>query len=169
MYERTVPALKQTLGALIEIVDKAAAHCETSRIAPEALVRARLFPDMFAFNEQIAAAIHHALGGVARLQGRSVARPTGAAPESFPALRQALTGAIAALEAVSPDSLRNAAAREISFEVPGATLRFTGEGYLGSNLLPNFYFHATIAYAILRHCGVGIGKRDFLGRMQLLQ
>lgn len=169
MYDRSVPALRQTLGALLDILDKASAHCEAGKLAPEALLRARLYPDMFAFNEQIAAAIGHALGGVARLQGESVGRPTGAAPDGFPALRRALTDAIAALGAVPPESLAGAETREVSFEVPGMMLRFTGAGYLASNLLPNFYFHATIAYAIVRHLGVAVGKRDFLGRMQLAQ
>lgn len=168
MYDRSVPALKQILGALVDILDKAAAHCEARKIAPEALLRARLYPDMFALNEQIAAAIAHALGGVARMQGKSVGRPTGAAPDSFPTLRRALMDAIASLEAVAPESLAGAETREVSFEVPGLTLRFAGADYLASNLLPNFYFHASMAYAILRHCGVEIGKRDFLGQMQLL-
>lgn len=163
MYKISVPIFMQFLGSLSAVLDKAAAHCEAKKIDPSVLVNMRLSPDMFPLLRQVRAATDHAVNATARLAG--VEPPTFANTEvTFPELKERLAKAIDFVKGFRPDQIDGTEDKAIKITFPsGATRDFTGQSLLLNNSLPNFYFHCTTAYDILRHCGVELGKRDFMG------
>jgi|SRR5579872_3716512 len=162
MYQAAVPPLTHTLTALSAILDKAQAHCEQSKLDPAALTTFRLFPDMFPFTRQVQIVTDQAKGCVARLAGIEV--PSYADTETtFADLKARLAKTIAFLKSVKREQIDGSETRDIVIKAGNNDLKFKGETYLTSFVLPNFYFHAATAYNILRHCGVALGKRDFLG------
>ena len=162
-HDATVPAFLQILGALDNILGKAEAHCKAKNIQPEALLSARLYPDMFPLTRQIQTACDFAAKSCARLTGSEV--PTTPDTEkSFEELRQRIAKVIDYVKAFKPAQFDGADARDVTFPAgPNNQLTLKGQQFLSGFALPNFYFHATIAHGILRHNGVEIGKRDFLG------
>ena len=163
MYKISVPIFVQFLTSLSTVVDKAAAHCEAKKLDPAALLNARLFPDMFPFARQVRAATDHAVNATARLAG---AEPPSlpAAEGSFADLKERLDKAIGFVKNFKAAQIDGTEDKAIKITFPsGATRDFTGQSLLLGNALPNFYFHCTTAYDILRHCGVELGKRDFMG------
>jgi hypothetical protein len=163
MYKISVPVFIQFLNSLSAMLDKAAAFAETRKIEPSVLLGSRLAPDMFPLARQVRAAIDHAVNAGARLAG--VELPTFAAEEaSIPELKQRIARAVDFLKSLAPEEVDGTEAKEIRITLPsGATREFTGQSLLLGSALPNFYFHCTTAYDILRHCGVELGKRDFMG------
>ena len=163
MYKISVPIFVQFLTALSVVLDKAAAHCEAKKIDPSALLDARLFPDMFPLVRQVRAATDHAVNATARLAGAEpLALPNTEA--SFAELGARLAKAIDFVKGFRPEEIDGSEDKPIKITFPsGATRDFTGQSLLLGNSLPNFYFHCTTAYDILRHCGVEVGKRDFMG------
>jgi uncharacterized protein len=162
-YDATVPAFLQILGSLTGILDKAEAHCKAKNIQPEVLLGARLYPDMLPFTTQIQLACDFAGKGCARLTHSEV--PTTPDTEkTFDELRQRLAKTIAYVKTFKPAQFDGADTGDVSFPAgAGTTLTLKGQQFLNSFSFPNFYFHAATAHAILRHNGVEIGKRDFLG------
>ena len=163
MYKISVPIFVQFLTALGVVLDKAAAHCESKKIDPSALLNARLFPDMFPLVRQVRAATDHAVNATARLAG---AEPLAFAntETSFTELGGRLTKAIDFVKGFKASQIDGSEDKAIKITFPsGATRDFTGQSLLLENSLPNFYFHCTTAYDILRHSGVEVGKRDFMG------
>jgi uncharacterized protein len=163
MYKISVPIFVQFLTSLSAVLDKTAAHCEAKKIDPAALLNTRLFPDMFPLLRQVRAATDHAVSATARLAG---AEPlTFANTETNIAeLKERLTKAIEFIKTFKPGQIDGTEDKAIKITFPsGATRDFTGQSLLLGNSLPNFYFHCTTAYDILRHCGVELGKRDFMG------
>lgn len=160
MHRRSVAVFDRFLAALSAILDKAEAHCTARKIQPEVILAARLFPDMFPFTRQVQLACDFAARGTARLAG--------ADPKSFPdtetsfaELRDriaAARGYMAAFDAaqLSPD-------RAVAFKTGGRDLVLPGEEFLAFFALPQFFFHLTTAYDILRANGVELGKRDYMG------
>ncbi len=145
------------------MLDKTAAHCEAKKIDPAALLTARLFPDMYPLARQVRAATDHAVNATARLAG---AEPPslGNAEASIPELKERLDKAIDFVKNFKPAQIDGSEDKPIKITFPsGATRDFTGQSLLLNNALPNFYFHCTTAYDILRQCGVELGKRDFMG------
>jgi uncharacterized protein len=165
LYEVSVPVYRQLLKALLGVLDKGEKHCADKGIDPASMLGARLFEDMLPLAVQVALAVDHSLGGLSRVRGKERARPSGL--ETFAGAKQAVEDALAELEAITQADLEGAESRTVELKLPGRELKFTGLGYLQSFAMPQFYFHVTTAYAILRHKGVPIGKRDFLGRVQL--
>jgi uncharacterized protein len=163
MYKISVPIFVQFLTSLSAMLDKAGAYCEAKKIEPSALLNARLFPDMFPFARQVRAATDHAVNATARLAG--VEPPTLANTEaSFAELKQRVDKAIAFVKEFKAAQIDGSEDKAIKITFPsGATRDFTGQSLLLNNSLPNFYFHCTTAYDILRHSGVELGKRDFMG------
>jgi len=163
MYKISVPIFVQFLTSLSTVLDKAAAYCEAKKIEPSALLNARLFPDMFPLARQVRAATDHAVSATARLAG--VEPPaSGNTEASFPELKQRVEKAIAFIKDFKAAQIDGSEDKAIKITFPsGATRDFTGQSLLLNNSLPNFYFHCTTAYDILRHCGVELGKRDFMG------
>jgi uncharacterized protein len=161
-YDASVPAFQQILGALQGILTKAEAHCTAKKIAPEVLLGARLYPDMLPLSKQIQLAGDFAAKGCARLTHSEV--PTTPDTEkTFEELKQRLAKASDYLKAFKPEQFEGADTKEVTFPVGPSTMTLTGQQFLNRFTFPNFYFHAATAHGILRHNGVEIGKRDFLG------
>jgi uncharacterized protein len=163
MYKISVPIFVQFLTSLGTVLDKAAAYCEAKKIEPSVVLNARLFPDMFPLARQVRAATDHAVNASARLAG--VDPPVFANTEAnFAELKDRLDKAIAFVKNFKAAQIDGSEDKPIKITFPsGATRDFTGQSLLLNNSLPNFYFHCTTAYDILRQCGVELGKRDFMG------
>lgn len=162
MYEASIPVLKRFLGNLAAILAQAAEHAEARKIDPGVLLNARLFPDMYPLVKQVQIASDQAKGGAARLAGVEIPRFEDN-ESSFSELQARIAKTIAFLDSLQPEQLAGSEIRDIVLMLHEKKLEFKGQPYLLTWVLPNFYFHVTTAYAILRHNGVDIGKRDFLG------
>jgi hypothetical protein len=162
MYQASVPVFSRVLAAMSAILDKAVAHAEVRKLEPQALLQFRLYPDMFPFVRQIQSVSDQAKGGTARLAGVEVPKFTDT-ETSFGELKVRLAKTLEFVGAVRPAQIDGSEERQVVLTFPTRTLTFTGRDYLFGFVLPNLYFHATTAYDILRHNGVDIGKRDFLG------
>ncbi len=163
MYAHSVPVFKQLLIAMKAILVQAEAHAVARSIEPNALLQARLYPDMFPLLKQVQVAADFARGIVARLAGVEVPAAAGK-EQSFADLDALLTTTLAFLDSVSAPQFANRETAEIVLR-PGTPKekKLTGQAYLANYGLPQFLFHVTTAYAILRHNGLAIGKRDFMG------
>ena len=161
--DASAAAYLQILGSLTGLLDKAEAHYKAKKIQPDILLGARLYPDMLPLTRQVQLASDYAAKGCARLTGSEV--PTTPDTEtSFEALRQRLARTIDYVKAFTPAQFDGAETREVSFPLgPDKTMTLKGQQFLSNFSLPNFYFHAATAHGILRHSGVEIGKRDFMG------
>ena len=165
LYDVSIPALERGLNSLAEIIAKAAAHAEAKKIEPAALLHARLFPDMFHFTRQVQIVCDTAKGAAGRLAGKEVPKHEDT-EASFADLQARVAKTLEFVRSVKPADLANAESREIVLKFPSNTLTFTGLTYLTSFVLPNFYFHISMAYALLRHNGLDVAKRDYLGAIQ---
>jgi uncharacterized protein len=161
-YDATVPAFLQILGGLTGLLTKAEAHCNAKNIQPEVLLGGRLFPDMYPLTHQIQIVCDFAAKTCARLTGSEVPA-TSDTDKSFDELKQRLAKTIDYVKAFKPAQFEGAETKEVSFPAGPNTMTLKGQQYLSSFALPNFYFHAAITHGILRHNGVEVGKRDFLG------
>ncbi len=162
MYQASVPVFQKMLRNFDGILDKAAASAAARKFDPQVLLNARLAPDMFHFTRQVQIATGHATGGAARLAG--LEPPKFEDNEaSFADLKARLAKAQACLATLQPAQIDGSEERRIVLKYGPNELEFTGLPYLTMFALPNFFFHYTTAYAILRHNGVDIGKRDFAG------
>ena len=163
MYAASIPPFTHTLGALSKILDKAAAHCEAKKIDPNALLTMRLYPDMFPFTKQVQLACDFAKNTIGRLTGEPPKFPD--EEKSFEELKARIARTIDYVKGFKPADIDGTAEKDVTFPIgPQQTMTLKGAPYLVGFALPNFYFHATTAYDILRHAGVELGKRDFLGR-----
>lgn len=163
MYQTSVPAFLQTLNALDAIFVKAESYCAAKKIDPAVLLQSRLYPDMFPLARQVQIACDFAKGGSARLAGKDV--PNWPDNEATIAdLRARITKTLDFISTVKSSDIDGSEARDISMKVAGQQMDFKGLPYLTQFVLPNLYFHAATAYAILRHNGLEIGKRDFMGQ-----
>jgi hypothetical protein len=161
MYQALVPGLQRALKALDAILDKAADYAEARQIDPAVLTSARLAPDMLPFNRQVHLLSDTAKGACARLAG--LPAPSFADTETtFPELKARIAKTLDFIAGVRPDQIDGSEARDIVLKAGAGELSFKGQDYLVLFALPNFYFHVTTAYAILRHNGVAIGKLDYL-------
>jgi uncharacterized protein len=163
IYQASVPVFKQMLGGLADVLSKAEAHAAARTIEPAALLQARLFPDMFALTRQVQIACDFAAGVCARLADVEVPSYD-ATEQSFAELLARIAKTQEFIAGVSPALFDEAAAREIVLR-PGTPKerRFAGQPYLLHYGLPQFFFHVTTAYDILRHNGVEVGKKDYMG------
>ena len=164
MYQASVPAMIKTLSNLRNLLEKASTHAEAKKIDPSVLVNARLYPDMFPLSRQVQIATDMAKGAASRLAGQEV--PSYEDNEAtFPELIARLDKTIALLVTFKPGDIDGSEDRTITLPMRDRTLTFKGLPYLIDYALPNVYFHTTTAFAILRHNGVEIGKKDFLGKV----
>jgi hypothetical protein len=163
MYSLSIPVFRKYLGSLSAILDKAAAHAQERKIEPAALLEARLYPDMLPFTRQIQLASDFAKGAAARLAGEAPPKFDDV-EVGFEELKGRIARTIAFLDRFSPGKIDGSDERAIEVKTATRTLSFAGLEFLAHFALPNFFFHVTTAYAILRHNGVPIGKSDFLGR-----
>ena len=163
LYNISVPIFVQFLTSLSAVLDKAAAFAEAKKVDPSVLLNTRLAPDMFPLGRQVRAATDHAINACGRLAGAEL--PTFSNNEaSIPELKERIAKTIDFLKGLKPAQIDGTEGKEIKITFPsGQTREFTGQSLLLNNSLPNFYFHCTTAYDILRHCGIELGKRDFMG------
>jgi hypothetical protein len=164
LYASSVPVFRQMLGALDAILAKADAHVIEKNIEPSALTQSRLFPDMFPLSRQVQVACDFARGVTARLAGSEVPKFEDT-EQSFGELRGLIGRTLEFIGGFDESQFDTAATREIVTR-PGTPKerRFDGQSYLLSYGLPQFFFHVTTVYALLRHNGIEIGKRDYMGQ-----
>lgn len=163
MFNSSVPVFAHFLKALSTILKKAEAHCEAKKIDPNALLQARLYPDMLPLIRQVQIACDFAKGASARLAGAEV--PSYPDEEqSFADLQARIAKTQDFIATFKSDQYKDAATRTVSLKIGGQDMSFKGAEYLSRVVLPNFYFHLATAYGILRHNGIELGKGDFMGR-----
>lgn len=163
MYQASVPVVIRTLNNLVGILEKGAKYAESKKIDPSVLVNSRLFPDMFPLSRQVQIASDIAKRGVAQLAGME-------APKfednetTFAELIDRIQKTLSYLDTFKPEQVDGSEERTITLQMPNNTLSFQGMPFLLYFVLPNVYFHVTTSYDILRHCGVELGKLDYLGQ-----
>jgi hypothetical protein len=167
LYEVTVPTFTQILSALSGVLEKGEAHAGEKGIPVDDWVGARLFSDMLPLNFQVKQTVAHSAGALEAVQAGVFNPDMTPPPEHFDALKRSVTAALDSIARYTPADLNALEGRDMRFEFRERVLPFTAENFLMSFSLPNFYFHATTAYDILRHNGVPLGKRDFMGRLRL--
>jgi hypothetical protein len=163
MYQISVPVFTRMLTNLIAIMEKAAAHCAEKKIDPAVLINYRLYPDMFAFAKQVQIATDAARNGAGYLAGAEPPKFENT-EQSFPELIERVKKTIEFVNSFKPEQIDGTEEKEVSITRGETTLTYKGQDYLLNRVLPNFYFHITTAYDILRHNGVALGKKDYLGR-----
>jgi len=162
MSQASLPIFIQQLTALSAVIDKAMAHCQASGVNPKDLIDARLASDMFPFSRQVQIATDHAKGATARLSGREMPKFEDS-ETTFDELKARIAKTLAFVQSVPAVEIDGSEEKDINLTVGGQPRTLKGQRYLIHNALPNFFFHVTTAYDILRHKGVGIGKRDYMG------
>jgi uncharacterized protein len=163
MYQASTPRFASMLRNLSALIDKAEVHCATKKIEPAALTTYRLYPDMFPFTRQIQIACDTAKGAVARLAGTEIPKYEDT-EQTLPELKARIAKTLDFIESVSAAKIDGSEDREIVLAMRSGERRFKGMQYLLGHAYPNFYFHVTTAYVILRHNGVDVGKGDFIGK-----
>lgn len=163
MFQVSVPTFVRMLNNLAAILEKAAAHAESKKINPEVLINSRLYPNMFPLKQQVQIAADHAKGCSARLAGMEPPKFEDT-ETSFPELIARIAKTIAYLNTFKPEQIDGSEERTITLQMRSGAVTYQGMPYLLNNVLPNFYFHVTTAYDILRHNGVELAKRDFIGK-----
>ncbi len=163
LYTASIPVFKQMLGGLSGVLAKAEAHVAAKKIDPNALLQARLFPDMFPLLRQVQVATDFAKSVSARLAGVDVPKLDDN-EQTFADLQARITTVLTFIDGLDVALFEQAATREIVTQVgTPKEKRFTGASYIFNYGLPHFFFHTTTAYVILRHNGVEVGKKDYIG------
>ena len=165
LYDFSIPPLTRALTNLSALLDKAEAHAAAKKFDSVVLAQARLFPDMHPLTRQVQIACDTAKGAAARLAGLDIPKHEDT-EATIAELKARVDKTLDFIKSVKPEQMVNAETREIVLQFPQTTLKFSGLGYLTNFVLPNFFFHMTMAYALLRKNGVELGKRDFLGPIQ---
>lgn len=163
MYQISVPVFTRMLTNLIVLLEKAATYCEEKKIDPAALINYRLFPDMFTFAKQVQIATDAARNGSAYLAGAEPLKFDNT-EQTFAELIERIRKTIEFVNTFTPGQIDGTEEKEVQIKRGETTVTYKGQEYLLNRVLPNFYFHITTAYDILRHNGLELGKRDFLGQ-----
>ena len=167
LYAATIPSYQQILGAVARLLGGAEHFCAERSIAPEDIIQARLAPDMLPFAYQVKSTAVHSIGAIEGVRRGSFSPDLAPPPETFPALKARIATTLDALDRIDPTEVEGFVGRDMCFVFGERRLDFTAENFLLSFSLPNFYFHASTTYDILRWKGMPIGKRDFTGRLRI--
>ncbi|MFZ5779116.1 MAG: DUF1993 domain-containing protein [Pseudomonadota bacterium] len=167
LYDLSIATHLQVLGGLEACLTKSLGHFADAKIDADAVLDDKLAPDMWPLRLQVHAAIHHSLGAVRGVQAGTFSPPGPTDHKHFTDVQKSVADAREVLERFTPEEINTFEGGEVVFQFRDLKLPFTAEGFLLSFSLPNFYFHATTAYDILRAKGVPLGKRDFMGRLRL--
>jgi uncharacterized protein len=162
IYDISIPVLTRGLTNLSAILDKATAHAAAKKFDPAVLVQARLFPDMFPLSRQVQISCDTAKGAAARLAGIDIPKHEDT-ESNLDELKQRIAKTVDFVKSIKPEQLKGAESKAIEIKFPDRTVNFTGLAYLADFALPNFFFHKSMVYALLRSNGVDVGKIDFLG------
>jgi uncharacterized protein len=167
LYEAVIPSYKQILGAVGSLLGKAESYCAEQKLAAEEIIQARLAADMLPFAYQVRSTAVHSLGAIEGLRKGVFSPDMTPPPQTFSALKSTIADALAALEAIDAAEINAFLGRDMRFAFGERQVNYTAENFLLSFSQPNFYFHATTAYDILRWKGLPLGKRDFVGRVRI--
>jgi hypothetical protein len=167
LYEATIPSYRQILGAVAGLLGKAESYCAEQKLPPEEIIQARLAPNMLPFAYQVKATTTHSLGAIEGLRKGVFSPDTTPPPQTFAALKTTVSETLAALEAIDAAEIDAFLGRDMRFAFGERQVNYTAENFLLSFSQPNFYFHATTAYDILRWKGLPLGKREFVGRVRI--
>src|SRR4051794_5668252 len=162
MYQASTPRFANLLRNLSVLLDKAEAHCAAKKIDPAALTTYRLFPDMFPLTRQVQIACDTAKGALARLAGVEIPKHEDT-EQTIAELKSRIAKTMDFVQSMKPAQFEGSEDKEIVLKMRDHQVKFTGMQYLLGHAYPNFYFHLTTVYAMLRHNGVEVGKRDFIG------
>jgi hypothetical protein len=162
IYDISIPVLTRGLTNLSSILDKAAAHAAARKFDPAALAQARLFPDMFPLTRQVQITCDTAKGAAGRLAGIDIPKHEDT-ETTLDELKQRIAKTLDFVKSVKAEQMKGAESKTIELKFPNRTITFTGLSYLVYFVLPNFFFHESMTYALLRSSGVEVGKMDFLG------
>jgi len=167
LYDLSVASYLQTVAAIGGVLERGAKHCAEAGTDPNALTGVRLFDDMAPLTFQIVSVAHHSVGALEGVRS-GVFKPPGPMPAmSYADLQKTIADAEAALKALTPDEVNAWEGKDVAFQFGEMKIPFTAEGFILSFSLPNFYFHSTTAYDILRMKGVPLGKRNFMGALRM--
>jgi hypothetical protein len=164
LYAATIPNYLQLLEAVSRLLNKAEAHCTEKALDPNSILQARLAEDMQPFVYQVKSSAVHSIGAIEGVRKGVFSPDTTTPPQSFPALKARVSETLSALSAIQPAEIESFIGRDMRFSFGERHVDYTAENFLLSFSQPNFYFHVTTAYDILRWRGLPIGKRDFLGK-----
>jgi hypothetical protein len=166
LYDLSVGCYLQTLGAVAAYLDRGGDHFRDNNIDADEVVATRLFPDMLPFSFQIQSVCHHSLGAIEGVKAGVFGPPTSPAV-NYAELQALVADTRAKLKALRPDDINALNGKDVMFQIRDFKVPFTAENFILSFSLPNFHFHATTAYDILRTKGVPLGKRDYLGALRM--
>jgi len=166
LFDLTVPTYLQTLGAVSGILDRGLSHFQENNINPDDIVEARLFENMLPFKFQIWSVAHHSKGALDGLKAGVFGPPSAMGELNYAGLQKVIADARESLQAVTADQINSLEGGDMAFEMGGRRIPFTVEGFILSFSLPNFHFHATTTYDMLRMRGVPLGKRDYMGALR---
>jgi hypothetical protein len=169
LYDASVACFLQTLGGVEGFLGRGLAHCKEKNIDPNGIVETRLFPDMLPFRYQVLAVAGHSIGAMRGAKQGMFSPATEMPPLDYVALQKVITDAREALQQFTPADVDALEGKDVLFQVRDIKMPFKAEGFLLSFSLPNFHFHATTAYDILRMKGVPLGKRDYMGKLRLVK
>jgi len=167
LYDASVASYIQTATAVANFMDRGLAHCQDNGTDPEALVETRLFPDMAPLRFQIVSVVHHSIDAIDGMKSGVFGPPTDKTPHDYAGLQKLIAEALVALKALTPGEVNGLSGKDVVFQMGERRVAFTAEGFLLSFSLPNFHFHATTSYDILRSRGVPLGKRDYMGPLRI--
>lgn len=168
LYDATVPVFVQMLQAVSHLLDKAQAWSSERQLNDREIIDSRLFPDMLPFSYQVKSTAVHSIGAIEGVRRGQFSPDMTEPPQSFPALKERVVRTLDALTALTPAEVNGFVGREMVFLFQDRRLEFTGaDAFLMRFSMPNFMFHATTAYDLLRMKGLEIGKRDYMGNLPL--
>jgi hypothetical protein len=166
LYDLSVASYLQALGGVVGFLQRGLDHCRDNDIDPAEIVETRLWGDMLPFRFQVVSIAHHSLGAIEGVKRGQFSPPAETRPLDYVGLQQLVADARDGLQKLTPDEVNALEGGDVVFQIRDFKTPFTAEGFLMSFSLPNFYFHATTTYDILRSKGVPLGKRDYLGKMR---
>ena len=167
LYDLSVPTYLQTLDGVTGFLEKGLAYCREHKIDPGEIVATRLFADMAPFSFQVRSVVHHSVGAMEALKSGVFSPASNAEPIDYAGLQALIADARTRLEALKPAEVNALEGKDVTFQFREMNIPFVAENFLLSFSLPNFHFHATTAYDILRSRGVPVGKRDYMGRLRI--
>ena len=167
LYDLSVANYLQTLSGVSGFLERGLSHFNDNNVDPNEIVETRLFSDMLPFRFQLQSVAHHSLGAIEGVKKGQFGPPPQIPPLDYRGLQKLVADAREALQKLTPTEVNALEGRDVLFQIRDFKMPFTAEGFILSFSLPNFYFHATTAYDILRMKGVPLGKRDFMGQMRL--
>jgi hypothetical protein len=167
LYDLSVASYLQTLGGVAGYLERGLAHFEENNTDPNEIVETRLYPDMLPFRFQIKSIQHHSLGAIEGIKKGLFTPPDGMPQGGYAEMQTFIAETRDALQALTREEVDGLAGKDVAFQFGERKMPFTAESFVMSFSLPNFYFHSATAYDLLRHKGVPLGKRDFMGQLRM--